>query len=292
MMTRRRRRIGLLGAVLSAVIVCSGAARWPTGPAEGGPIAPPSRRAAVSPPLASDGEHLALPMSYLSPDAAPTRLRLATLNIHSGIGTDDHWDLGRTAELLKGYDLISLHECRGSGPWWSNNVDDLSSRTGLTGLFAPTEVWWWRPWFGNGLLTDTRIDRWTRTPLPTGDRMAFRNVLHLEVPFGSGTLNVLMVHMAKKSDRARDFAIVADMFRQLPKPAIMMGDMNTRPNDPIMQQLLQSGDVEDPVGQRLTYPRDRVDFILTRGVKWNDAGLVENKATDHPLVWVEVEAAP
>ena len=140
------------------------------------------------------------------------------------------------------------------------------------------------------LLTRTRIDRWARTQLESGPRMAHRNNLHLQVPFGSGTLNVLMVHVGRRTDRERHLQTLTDTFLKLPEPAIMMGDFNTPPDDPIIRRMLASEGVEDPVGQRLPNARDRIDFILTRGVRWIDAGLVETKASDHPMVWVEIEA--
>ena len=298
MMRRHLRLILAFTAIpLAAAIIFSGATRWPSGHAEGGPITPTPEEAAQrsaqlaeSPTTRASGS---LTGSSTSTDlAAPTRLRLAAFNIHSGRGLDDRFDLDRTAAVLKGCDLISIHEARGAGPWWSNSVDVLAGKLKMSGLFSPVEIWWWHPWFGNGILTDTRITHWERTPLPTTPGMAYRDVVTLQVPFGSGTLNVLMVHMAKKSDHARAFAVAADMFRKLPEPAIMMGDMNTRADDPAMQALLHSGDVQDPVGQSVKRPPECVDFILTRGVAWHHAGLVTNDASDHPMVWADIEAIP
>jgi len=213
---------------------------------------------------------------------------LASLNIHSCVNTSDRYDPAGTAALLGGYDLISLHECRGDGPWWKNNPETLGDLVGMQSLFMPTEIWWWRNWFGNGMLTRIKIDSWETTSLPSGHRMAYRQYTVFKVPFGAKTLSVIMTHVGKKSDRAEQFKVVEEKFMSLPEPCILMGDMNTRPYDPLVVDLLAKG-VEDPVGQRLTYPRDRVDYIFTRGVKWTDAGLVENTASDHPLVWLEIE---
>jgi endonuclease/exonuclease/phosphatase family metal-dependent hydrolase len=274
---RRRPHVAAMVVVSTAAIVLSGAARWPTGHWEGGPIQPPAAAARPA-TIPVDG-------------GGPTRLRLATFNVHSCIGQDKRWDVRRTAELLRGYDLVSLHEVRGTGPWWNDNARDMGETLGMGHVFSPTELWWWRPWFGNGILTRTRIDHWERNPLPSGFRDAYRNVLSLKVPFGSGSLNVLMVHLGKNENRRKQFPIVADMFLKLPPPAVLMGDTNTRPWDPMMRQLLAQPGVEDPVGCRMPDPSlDRVDFILVRGVKWRDAGYVENVASDHPVVWVEVEA--
>lgn len=266
-------------ALIAICVLLSGAERWPTGHWEGGPIEPIDGSAVVVGPADTEGGA-----------SGPSSLRLATFNIHSCVGNDGKWDVGRTAELLRGYDLVSLHEVRGEGPWWEDNAQAIGERLNVRSLFAPTEVWWWTPWFGNGVLTRTRIEHWQCDRLPSGFREAYRQVLYLNVPFGKGTLNVLMAHLGKKENRAKQFPMVAEQFLRLPEPAVLMGDFNTRPWDPLMQKLLREPGVEDPVGKRLTYPRDRVDYILLKGLKWKDAGLVENKMSDHPVIWVEIEA--
>jgi endonuclease/exonuclease/phosphatase family metal-dependent hydrolase len=264
-----------------------GSMRRPAGGAEGGPIEPVTGTGSA--PISAVDTTTAgttRPAHVRGPD----RLRLAAFNIHSGVGQDGRFDLSRTADLLKGFDLIALNEVRAGGPWWDDNAQTLGSLLGMRSLFAPTETRWWIASFGNGLLTRTRIDRWARTQLESGPRMAHRNNLRLQVPFGSGTLNVLMVHVGRRTDRERHLQTLTDTFLKLPEPAIMMGDFNTPPDDPIIRRMLASEGVEDPVGQRLPNARDRIDFILTRGVRWIDAGLVETKASDHPMVWVEIEA--
>ena len=251
---------------LAVVLVMWGIDRWPTGPAEGGPIHPP--QASATP---------------------PTRLRLATFNIRSGVGLDDKLDLTRTAALLKPFDLIALQEVGGDFPWKTNQAVTLGKLLGLTDLFSPTERHLGFPVFGNAVLTRVKVDHWARTPLPNGYHMAHRQMLQLAVPFGNATLNVLVIHMGKKSDRQRQFAIATAAFKAMPEPAVMMGDMNTRPYDRMMVALLEPGEIHDVVGERIA-PVDRVDFILTRGVRCTDAGLTQNDASDHPMAWADLEA--
>lgn len=268
-----RRRIGLLA--LLVLLFMTGAARWPTGRWEGGPIMP---------------LNVAGTVDNRTHPPAPSRLRFASFNVHSCVGLDNKFNVDRTAALLRGYDLVALQEVRGWGPGWEDNANELGERLSVREWFSPTELWWWHPWFGNGVLTRTRIDHWERMQLPSGNWDAYRNVLLLKVPFGSGSLNVLMAHLGKDRNREWQFPIVAEMFLRVAPPAVLMGDLNTRPWDPMMQRLLQEPGVEDPVGMRLKKPIDRVEFILVRGVRWRDAGLVENDASDHPVIWAEVES--
>lgn len=73
-------------------------------------------------------------------------------------------------------------------------------------------------------------------------------------------------------------------------PAILMGDLNTRRDDPWLQPRLGSGEWIDCVGPLLTDdPPQRIDWILGRGVKPVSAGLVDHGASDHPCVWAELD---
>ncbi|HEY7087235.1 MAG TPA: endonuclease/exonuclease/phosphatase family protein [Tepidisphaeraceae bacterium] len=271
MLRKLRRRIGLLA--ISVLFVAMGNMRWPTGHWEGGPV---DERSAESPAV-----------NLLK---KPSHLRLASFNIHSCVGLDSKFNVQRTADILRGYDLVALQEVQGPGLWWEDDADELGEKLGVAEFFSPTELRWWHPWFGNGVLTRTRIEHWERMELPCGFDDAYRNVLLLKVPFGAGSLNVVMAHLGKGRNREWQFPIVAEMFLRVAPPAVLMGDLNTRPWDPMMQRLLKEPGVEDPIAMRLAHPVDRCEFILVRGARWRDAGLVENDASDHPVIWVEVEA--
>jgi endonuclease/exonuclease/phosphatase family metal-dependent hydrolase len=269
MPAKRKRWIAiLLAAITVTFAIAAGSIRRPAGDAEG----------------------MSIGVSYQGGAARPSRLRLASFNMHSGVGLDRKLDLNRTAELLDGFDLIWLNEVRG-GMWGDGQTEELGRLLPMPGLFAPTERRFWRESFGNAVLCNRPITRWRRTQLPSGPGMAFRNVLHVEIPFGSGALHLLMAHIGRKSDNQPQLAAVADMFLRAPVPAVLMGDMNATADSPTLRQLLDSQGVEDPVGQRTRESHQpRIDHILLRGLAWTDAGLVENDASDHPMAWVDIEA--
>ena len=269
-MPLRCRRSGVLAVAFLAAagVVVWGARRRPTGASEGGPLEP----APATRPVAT---------------TAPSRLRLASFNIHSGVGTDGRLDLGRVAGVLRGCDLDALQEVRGAVPWRDHDeARALGELLGAQSLFLPSERQWWRRAFGNAVLTDTRITHWRRTPLPHDLGRASRNMTRLEVPFGCGVLNVLVTHLSTvRNGPSLEFRALRDAFLNLPTPAVLMGDMNRGPDDPEMSSLLETPGVQNPLGKRR-----RFDYILLRGVRWRDAGVVENDASDHPMVWVEIES--
>jgi endonuclease/exonuclease/phosphatase family metal-dependent hydrolase len=250
---------------VASCVVLSGSRRRATGPAEGGPIVP------AGPTVCS---------------TAPTHLRLASFNIHSGIGMDHHADLGRIADVLRGCDLAALQEVRGGCIWRKDQAAAIGDLLGERALFAASETRWWRPYFGNAVLTRTTIDHWHSEPLPRVEGSPNRNMVRLAVPFGPGVLNVLVTHLSHpRGRRDPEVEVLFDTFLRLPMPAVLIGDLNLRPREPSLVCLLATPGVDSPLGQRR-----RHDYILLRGAHYSGAGVAENQASDHPMVWVDLQA--
>ena len=228
----RKILLGVVAPLGLVALILSGDVRRPTGPAEAGPILPPPR-----------------PGSRAAPSRPPRRLRLASFNIRSGRGTDERVDLRRTAAVLRGCDLVALQEVDGGPLGGQDQAAALAALLGTGHLFAPSETKWWHEAFGNGVLTTTAIAHWRRTPLPRAGR-SMRNMVQLDVPFGSGILRVLITHSGL-TNRAGQLEAVTAAFNRLAPPAVLMGDLNTHPERPEIRPLLSAEGVEDPVGERV-----------------------------------------
>jgi endonuclease/exonuclease/phosphatase (EEP) superfamily protein YafD len=92
-------------------------------------------------------------------------------------------------------------------------------------------------------------------------------------------------------------AVIA-LYLALDEPAILVGDMNSDADDPQIRQLSDTPGVDDPVGGLLgpeilekDAPR-RIDWIFTRGLRCVDAGIRDDGASDHPMIWAELELPP
>jgi len=85
----------LLIIAIAIALIIDGVQRAPTGAAEG---------TALNVPTAP------VPMSATT---RPT-IRVATFNIHGGIGSDDRKDLARTALQLSNFDVVGLQEVHGT----------------------------------------------------------------------------------------------------------------------------------------------------------------------------------
>ena len=218
-------------------------------------------------------------------------LRVATFNIHGGTGRDGRWDLSRTADALKSFDCVLLNEVHGPYFWESTGqAEQLAELTGNRWLFAPTEERWWHHQFGNAILTTASVAWWQRVLLPGGNR-GHRNVVLMEVEHGGGAVRVVATHLDRNDPVARAAQLEAaiDLFLALAEPAVLMGDLNTTDDEAPLAALLARSDVHDPLREVLRESTPRhIDWILTRGLRTIDAGMIDNGASDHPLVWAEL----
>lgn len=225
------------------------------------------------------------------PATQPFKIRVATFNIHSGIGPDGKYDLDRTAQELRGVDLIALNEVR--GPDWRGRTDQaegLGQQLKMPWLFAPTERQWWHDHFGNGVLTSLPVSQWLRIPLPCSRGKGHRNALLLTVQTGDRPLHVLITHIDRSTDREAQLQSIAALFLSLAEPAILMGDLNSTAADPELIRLCQIPGITDTVAiHRPLESAGRIDWIITRGLRCTNSGTQDTAASDHPVVWAELE---
>jgi endonuclease/exonuclease/phosphatase family metal-dependent hydrolase len=217
-------------------------------------------------------------------------LLIATFNIDSGQGLDGKTDLTRTARSLQKIDFIGMNEVHGF--LWGepkNQAKALSDILRLPYLYVPVETQWGEETFGNAVFSDLPITRWQRIVLPSHPFMSKRNYLLTDAEWHGKTIHFLTTHTDWKSGGEEQFKIVRDVFLSLPAPAILMGDLNTPPSSPLIQDLKKTPGVEEAIDTQLDKVPGRVDWIFLRGLKTHDAGQVDLKASDHPAYWASVE---
>jgi endonuclease/exonuclease/phosphatase family metal-dependent hydrolase len=259
-----------VAALAVGLFVASGALKNQSGPAAGGSLREGAKTTATTRPV----------------------LRLATFNIHSGRGSDEIENLDRTADTLRGFDLIGLNELRGESPWrWEDQAEELGRKLEMAWLFAPTERQWWNDSFGNGVLARVPVRFWQRIPLAGSFGRGKRNMLLLNVDVEGTLVRVLVTHIDRGADRQAQLKAVSEMFLALQEPAVLMGDLNSNAGDELIGRLKNAPGVVDAVGTTAggSAPAGRIDWIFFKGMKCLDAGVVEKGASDHPMVWAEVE---
>ena len=220
-------------------------------------------------------------------------IRVGAFNIHGCKGTDRRRDLDRVAEYLVGMDLVALSEVHWDRLTHSHDQAlRLGQKLGLASVFAPSVLQWYRYEFGNGLLTAMPVNFWQRIPLARRYDRSYRNALLVGLKHQDRTILALITHVTRRDDRERraQLRAVIALFLALEEPAMLLGDLNSPPDDPQIRQLLARPGVVDAVGiNPEASPRYRVDWVIARGLRAVDAGKSDNGASDHPLYWAELE---
>ena len=230
------------------------------------------------------------PQSSVKHDS-PDHLKLASFNIHGGKGSDGVRSLPRTAELLADIDFAGLYEVKATSDGTGPNQAAGLARTGEAGwLFAPTERRWWSDHFGNGLLYRIPVRSSLRVPLVNTRGKAYRNAILSTVELQQTAVRIVAVHIDRENDRRQQLQAVIELFLGLQKPCLLMGDLNTIASDPLLEDLLAKHDVRSPLQESLEghLPSQNIDWIFTRGLRTISVKLVENTASDHPLLKAEL----
>jgi endonuclease/exonuclease/phosphatase family metal-dependent hydrolase len=219
--------------------------------------------------------------------------RVGIFNIHGGRGRDNNRDLARTAHCLRKLDIIGLNEVLGPKLWWqTDQAQQLGELLKLSWLYAPTESRWWDGSFGNGLLSTLPVRSWQRIPLPRGGAHTYRNIVLSTVEVSGQTVQILLTHLDSRDSvrRQEQLRTVGDLFLALREPAILMGDLNTPPDDLQLATLLAAPGVIDAIAASAPeVPAHRIDWILARGLQSVTAGCDASGASDHPLFWAELQ---
>jgi endonuclease/exonuclease/phosphatase family metal-dependent hydrolase len=291
--------------VAAAVLLSCGGLRFRT------PVEPTPKEPA--PPLRANAlRFLVLPSVVLllvgwwtstagSPAAAADRdadqLVVLDWNLHYGVAADTAVDLEQIARTIEaeGPDVVALQEvARG---WVLGGGVDMATwlgeRLGMHVAFAPAAD----RQFGNALLSRTELTDVEVVELPYGAGPQARSALTALVDGPGGTpVRVTSVHLqhrdANTPTRLDQLASLEDA---LPAdgPSVLAGDLNAGPGSPELDALTGAGwtSAVDTAGDpdALTHPSDdpdvRIDWLLGRGVTFDDARVLTDDSSDHlPVV--------
>jgi endonuclease/exonuclease/phosphatase family metal-dependent hydrolase len=223
------------------------------------------------------------------------RIRVATYNIHRAKGLDGRQDVSRIADVLKDMDVVALNELAGSSHWGSlNQAEQLGCLLSVGWLFAPNQRRWHLDSFGNGLLSRAPTEYWYNEQLACNknETRSFRNLLTAQVRVDEYPVSLFTTHLDSrgKDIRMAQLREVVSRFKAHPH-AILMGDLNTKSGNAMLNELFQ--DIQNVDAIRVALgdqdPPNRIDWIITRGFKVHQGGFEPSGASDHPCFWVDLE---
>lgn len=170
----------------------------------------------------------------------PDTLRVATYNVHSGVGFDRRYDPQRTLQAIREIDpdILALQEVRAHSPE-EDQFDLFREGLGMEGAFGPT-FRRRRFRFGNAILVKGEILR-SRTIDLTVPPFDARGAVEATVRVHGRTLRVVSTHLGLLSaERARQIARLGaalDLSGRV--PTVVMGDFNVFGRE--RQALAQAG---------------------------------------------------
>ena len=246
------------------------------------------------------------------------RLRVATFNIHHGVGADGRLDLARTADVISatGASVVGLQEVDRALSARSDWVDQaawLGERLGMDVVHGatidrdppdPTVPDGPRRRYGNALLSAHPVRSWRALPLPGDPRREARGLVDALVDVGGTTVRVAVTHLQNRSRGTRREQ-AAHVVRLLGEPAdpraptILLGDMNAGPDTPEMRTLTAVlVDVWAAVGNgpgptfEARHPFARIDYVLvSEELVPVAAEVVDTRASDHRPVVADLDLA-
>ena len=254
-----------------------------------------------------------------SPAAAAPPIRLATFNIHHAEGEDGKLDLDRVAAAVQGSDLVAFQEVDvrfRDRSKFEDQADRLGKLLGGQVAFGGNLV------EGNGQYGVALVSRFPivasrNHPLPRSagrEKAEPRGLLETTVDARGVQLRVYVTHLAhdSKEDRRLQVDAVRAIVAAGTGPAILMGDLNMRPDDESFVGLLApvagrsspllvdtwvragsgAGETIDLGGKR----PGRIDYVLaTPDIAPGFAHArvdAATKASDHQPVLVELNLPP
>ena len=188
------------------------------------------------------------------------QLTLMTYNIHSGVGLDQRYDLGRVTRVLNAErpDVAALQEleCRSCRTSYDDQPALLARDSALTSSFCATRAAE-EGSFGLAVLSAFPILHQQQYDLSYGSRGEPRSCLRVDIEVEPGAvLHVFNCHLGL-TIRERTFQrkqMVSDailLSKELRHPVILMGDFNDRPISVVHRSLRQHfTDVFAAVGKR------------------------------------------
>jgi len=236
-------------------------------------------------------------------------LRLATFNIHHGVGADGVPDLERVASVIEqsGAQVACLQEVDrnwGARSGFHDQAGWLAGRLRMHAEYGtnvdidPQVPGAPRRQYGLATLSALPVRHSVHALLvhPLGGEQ--RGLLDVSIDVDGHVLQVLNTHLeyASQVERLEQAAIIRDAVMVGPRPVVLLGDLNAAPSSPevaTITKVLDDAWILAGTGNGFTFdavsPHVRIDYVLVSdGVAVHSAHVPPTYASDHRPVVVDV----
>ncbi len=202
-------------------------------------------------------------------------LKVMSYNIHYGVGMDDQRDLERIAAIISAEapDLVGLQEIGNKAM-----ADELSRLTGMPAVFGPSKGS--DDAYGDAILSKHPLEWVGNVALPTASSSRYQAMAvdaDVSALYGTGAkVRFINTHFdwtdsigSQESRRASVNVIERGLCDELPKLAILAGDLNAQPGSLPLTDLDQVGWHLSLLGQPMAThgapnPTQQIDYVLLR----------------------------
>jgi endonuclease/exonuclease/phosphatase family metal-dependent hydrolase len=252
----------------------------------------------------------------MSPSSAGARnqppdrpLRVATFNIHHGVGLDGLLDLERVARLIEQdkIDVVGLQEVDRHWSERSDFVDQagwLAERLDMHVSFGanidrdPETPGDPRRQYGTAILSRYKIRQSENHLLPRPEGGEQRGLLETTIKVRGVPVRVYNTHLQHTSqlERFAQIARIREILAARTEPVVLLGDLNATPESPEIAEInkdLVDAWLEAGEGDGYTFdadsPHARIDYVMSSpNVVAKTAAVVTTDASDHLPVVVDV----
>jgi endonuclease/exonuclease/phosphatase family metal-dependent hydrolase len=238
-------------------------------------------------------------------------VRVATYNIHHGVGLDGRLDLDRIARVLdrERPDLVGLQEVDRHFAPRSGHADQgqwLADRLGMAVVFGanmdldPPEPGRPRRGYGSAVLSRYPVEAPAHRLLVRAAGTEQRGVVSVRVSVSGRPVAFCTTHLEHKSRgvRRRQVGEILEQLADGPASAVVVGDLNAAAHSPEVRALL--GTLRDAWAaghgaghtHRADRPRRRIDYVLhTPDLVAERAHVVGADGSDHLAVVADLSFA-
>lgn len=233
--------------------------------------------------------------SATTPWKNPTKsFCIGTYNVQSGKDVNGKRDLKRTAQVIKNCDIVGIQEVYakswlGKFTGKGSQAQQLAEENNMGWLFAATRRRWFREHRGNALLSRVAIKNWTVKMLPDSTGKQYRNLVTSSFNLDGTEVTLLVTHLHTKKGRQQQLEAVFNEFKRH-KHAVLLGDLNTRPDNELIKVLLKNDQFNDALQTSFAEQdhSQRIDWIITKNLKTTPADYQEIGISDHPFYSVHI----
>ena len=199
-------------------------------------------------------------------------------------------------------DICGLNEVRGLGktPKYTAQAEKMAALLGYHGVFGRSIYVGGTEPYGNGLVARYPIEEMKvyHIPDPIVDHpirhLESRSILRCEFDIGDG-FAVYQSHFGLSPEEQEHAVALAHQLLSAEKlPAVLMGDFNMLPDNPLMVPLFRDfASANDRLAGQFTFPSHNpsimIDYIFANDkVTFRDCGIRTGIASDHLPVWADI----